>query len=100
MPSHLSGQYIISLENMSLYQVLMGWGWVRSGIRLLLRNPDQLLLQITSVLFEVLVLSHRRQETMQNYPYCEYLWWQRYQHSLSVVEILFHQAEKLYIAYD
>ena len=45
----------------------MGFGRVREEIQLLLRDPDQSLLQITSIVLDVPVVSHEKQEPVQNH---------------------------------
>ena len=45
----------------------MGWGRVRDEIQLLLRDPDQSPLQITSIVLEVPVISHGQEEPVQNH---------------------------------
>ena len=56
-----------SLENLPLYYILMGWRRVRDRIQLLLRDPEQSPLQITSIVLEVPVVSHRKKEDVQNH---------------------------------
>ena len=51
-----------SLENLPLYYILMGWRRVRDRIQLLLRDPEQSPLQITSIVLEVPVVSHRKKK--------------------------------------
>ena len=53
MPSHFSDKHISSLGELSLHQVIIECRWVRGGIQLLLLDPGQLPLQLTSVLLEV-----------------------------------------------